>query len=121
MDDDPITTDPNHYRVLWENPRVRVLEYSDMPGEATHPHRHPDSVMVTLTGFDRRLTVGEAVRDVSLPPFLAAWLPAQEHHGENVGTTETRVIFIELKEPTGQPTVDGDPPLGPVGPVTTDR
>ena len=37
MDDDPTTTDPNHYRVLWENPRVRVLEYSDMPGRPPTP------------------------------------------------------------------------------------
>ena len=121
MDDDPTTTDPNHYRVLWENPRVRVLEYSDSPGESTHTHRHPDSVMVTLTGFDRRLTVGPTVRDVSLPPFLATWLPAQAHRGENVGSTETKVIFIELKESSGQPTIDGAAPIGPVGEFDADR
>ena len=28
----------------------------------------------------------------------AAWLPAQTHVGENVGTTETHVIFVELKD-----------------------
>lgn len=26
------------------------------------------------------------------------WLPAQEHHGENVGDTPTHVIFVEMKE-----------------------
>jgi beta-alanine degradation protein BauB len=27
------------------------------------------------------------------------WLPTQEHSGENIGETETHVIFVELKEP----------------------
>jgi len=27
------------------------------------------------------------------------WLPAQTHLGENTGTSDTHVIFVELKEP----------------------
>jgi hypothetical protein len=42
---DPIVTDPEHYRVIFENERVRVLEYTDVPGDSTHVHEHPDSVM----------------------------------------------------------------------------
>jgi hypothetical protein len=43
--EDPTRTDPEKYKVIFENDRVRVLEYRDEPGEATRPHRHPDSVM----------------------------------------------------------------------------
>ena len=28
------------------------------------------------------------------------WLDAQEHKGENIGATESRSIFVELKEPS---------------------
>ena len=43
---------------------------------------------------------------------LAAWLPAQEHHGENIGETATHVIFVELKE--GATPADASAvPLGP--------
>jgi hypothetical protein len=42
---DPVHTDPSLYRVVFENERVRVLEYRDVPGVRTHPHAHPDSVM----------------------------------------------------------------------------
>ena len=28
----------------------------------------------------------------------ANWLPAQRHHGENIGDTDTHVIFVELED-----------------------
>ena len=99
MAHDPTVTDPNLYRLVFENDRVRVLEYHDRPGDRTHPHRHPDSVMVTLTSFSRRLLGDGQPADVDLPAGLVRWLDAQEHAGENIGTTDTRVIFVELKEP----------------------
>lgn len=97
---DPTATNPDLYRVIMENERVRVLEYRDRPGDRTTPHGHPDSVMVTLSAFKRRLIDGERSTDVELTEGLVRWLPAQEHAGENIGETETHVIFVELKEPS---------------------
>jgi len=96
---DPATTNPDHYKVVFENDRVRVLEYTDVPGDRTTPHQHPDSVMYTLSTFRRRLVSGDAQREVELSAGTVGWLPAQEHHGENIGETPTHVIFVELKEP----------------------
>lgn len=96
---DPVETDPELYHVLFENERVRVLEYLDHPGDATSPHSHPDSVMVTLSGFQRRLRSGDSEVEVELPAFQARWLDAQEHSGTNIGETDTHTIFVELKEP----------------------
>lgn len=111
IDDDPISTDPAHYRVLWENEFVRVLEYTDTPGVQTTPHRHPNSVMVTLSAFDRRLAAGDREVDVSLPAGQAVWLPAQRHSGHNTGTSPTHAIFVELKgDAAGQPS---DTAVGP--------
>jgi hypothetical protein len=97
---DPTLTDPDKYKVIFENERVRVLEYRDEPGEQTSPHEHPDSVMYTLSSFDRRL-VGAAgeIRDVTLAPGEVRWLDAQTHSGYNTGDTPTHVLFVELKEP----------------------
>jgi len=39
---DPINTDPDKYKVIFENDRVRVLDYRDTPGAKTKPHRHPN-------------------------------------------------------------------------------
>ena len=72
---------PTLYHLLFENDRVRVLEYRDRPGDATHPHAHPDSVMVTLTSFRRRLWSGGKEVELELAPFQARWVGAQEHSG----------------------------------------
>lgn len=108
---DPTATDPDKYRVVFENERVRVLEYRDEPGARTQPHEHPDSVMITLSEFDRRLigASGES-REVTLEPAQVRWLDAQTHSGENTGATPTHVVFVELKEPAP---VRGDGRLGP--------
>ena len=108
---DPVETNPELYHVLFENERVRVLEYVDRPGDATTPHSHPDSVMVTLSSFGRRLSSGGHEVEVEIPAFEARWLDAQEHSGTNIGDTDTHTIFVELKEPP--PAASGTPTLGP--------
>jgi hypothetical protein len=109
---DPVASNPEHYKVVFENERVRVLEYSDQPGDKTTPHRHPDSIMYTLSTFRRRLVTGDATREVELEAGSVGWLPAQEHHGENVGNTPTNVLFVELKDSAGPP-IAGVGGLGP--------
>src|SRR3954447_13073516 len=112
MSDDPTRTDPDLYTVVFENDRVRVLEYRDSPGARTQVHRHPDSVMVTLTSFRRRVSSGGREVEVELPAGQARWVGAQEHRGENIGPTDTHSIFVELKEPATTPAGD-QPVLGP--------
>jgi hypothetical protein len=119
---DPTVTDPQLYRVVFENDRVRVLEYRDRPGDRTHVHGHPDSVMCTLSSFRRRVSAGDRQVDVAFGPGEVRWLAAQEHLGENTGTTDTHSIFIELKEPAhataGSPAATDGPSTGetPLGP-----
>jgi quercetin dioxygenase-like cupin family protein len=116
MDQDPTTTNPGLYKLIFENERIRVLEYKDKPGDKTTPHRHPDSVMYTLSTFKRRVAAGARQVDVELQAGQVRWVGAQEHSGENIGDTDTHTIFVELKEPpvSGSPT-----PGSPLGPSTT--
>lgn len=95
---DPTETNPDQYKVIFENDRVRVLEYNDEPGTITNRHAHPDSVMYTLSSFRRRLVQGAMQREVELTAGAVIWLPAQQHHGENIGETPTHAIFVELKD-----------------------
>ena len=39
---DPTHTDPDTYKVVFENDQVRVLEYRDTPGAKTKLHQHPN-------------------------------------------------------------------------------
>jgi hypothetical protein len=110
---DPTVSDPDKYKVVFENERVRVLEYRDKPGDRTSPHHHPDSVMYTLSSFERRLVHGDREADVQMPAGRTGWLSAQEHAGENIGTTDTHVLFVELKEPATVGSGAAAPELGP--------
>lgn len=113
---DPALSNPRHYKVVFENDRVRVLEYTDEPGDQTTPHQHPDSVMYTLSAFRRRLIAGDTTRDVTLDAGTVGWLPAQTHRGENIGETPTHAIFVELKEaPAHTEQTDGET-QGALGP-----
>jgi hypothetical protein len=109
---DPTVTDPDLYRVVFENDRVRVLEYQDLPGDRTHPHTHPDSVMYTLGSFTRRLRSGDREVELQLESGQVRWLVAQEHAGENIGETPSHALFIELKEAARIPA--NEQALGPV-------
>ena len=110
MDLDPAVSNAQFYKVVFENDRVRVLEYTDSPGDRTTPHAHPDSVMYTLSSFRRRLHQGDQHRDVEIAAGTTGWLPAQQHAGENIGDTPTHVLFVELKD---GPAGDGGTALGP--------
>ena len=95
---DPVVTDGDKYRVVLENERVRVLEYHDAPGQRTSPHYHPDYVLCSLSAFKRKFVLSEgreAVREVH--PGDVTFGKAQSHIGENVGSSDTYVLIVELK------------------------
>ncbi len=95
---DPVITDGDKYKVILENDRVRVLEYRDSPGQRTSPHHHPDYVLCALGTFKRKFVFadgGEAIRDVRTGEV--AWGKAHSHIGENVGSSDTYVLIVELK------------------------
>ena len=97
---DAVETDPDKYKVIFENDRVRVFDYTDKPGDKTKMHHHPDSVVYMLGSFKRRLTLDNGKSMVVEPKGgEIAWNDEQLHIGENVGDTNTHVLIVELKEP----------------------
>lgn len=98
---DPLETDPDKYKVIFENERVRVFEYSDKPGDKTKLHHHKDFVLYALEPFKRRITLDDGktiVREFEGGEIL--WSDEQSHIGENIGGTNTHVLIVELKEST---------------------
>ncbi len=96
---DPVATDGDKYRVLLENERVRVLAYTDRPGDRTHAHQHPAFVLYALAPFKRKLVMAdgtERVREFQAGDVL--YSGGESHVGVNVGETPTSVIIVELKD-----------------------
>jgi quercetin dioxygenase-like cupin family protein len=95
---DPAQTDGDKYKVLLDNEQVRVLEYSDLPGQRTHEHRHPAFVVYALAPLKRQLRLADGrvlTREFKAGDVL--YSPGETHIGENVGTTATRVLMVEIK------------------------
>jgi beta-alanine degradation protein BauB len=57
--------------------------------------------------------VCRAGTSTAVDDFTARPLAAQTHAGENIGETETHVIFVELKQPPSGEKDAGEAPLGP--------
>jgi len=95
---DPAGSDGDKYKVVLENEEVRVLEYKDLPGEKTHQHLHPKFVVVAVQPFKRRLTLGDGrVLNREFKAGDVLYSNGETHVGENIGSTPTHVIMIEMK------------------------
>jgi len=95
---DPVKVDPAHYKVLLDNPSVRVLKI-DMPvGAKSVMHAHPDAMLVVLSSGKARFTMPDGkTQDQELAKDTAAYTPAFSHLPANVGTTPVDAILVEFK------------------------
>jgi hypothetical protein len=95
---DAVFTDGDKYTVLLENDKVRVLDYHDKPGDKTHLHHHDAFTLYALSAFKRRVTLPDGqVFLREFKPGDVMWSEAQSHTGENIGSTPTHVILVEIK------------------------
>lgn len=61
-------------------------------------HEHPAFVVYALTAFERRLTLPDGkVLNRKFIPGQVLFSDPQAHMGENVGTTPTHIVMVELK------------------------
>lgn len=104
---DATRTEPRSYKVLFENDKVRVLEYVSRPGIGvcgTGRHSHPDHVTVTLTPAKVKLTTADGKGQInSIPAGSAFWEPASTHSAENIGGSGSRMVLVEIKDKDWKP------------------
>ena len=90
---------PENYKLMIDNPFVRVLEARIPPGTEEKPHRHLKGVSVCLTEYtleSRTLPDGQWVRN-ERKVGTTYWSDASLHQVRNVGKTQSHTIRIELK------------------------
>ena len=98
-DDDVLKVIPENYKLIIDNPFVRVLEARIPAGTEEKPHRHLKGVSVCLTEYtleSRTLPGGQWVRN-ERKAGTTYWSDASLHQVRNVGKTESHTIRIELK------------------------
>jgi quercetin dioxygenase-like cupin family protein len=95
---DPVKVDPKHYKVDFENARVRVLHVQYGPHEKSVMHTHPGTVAVFLTDGDFRFNLpnGKST-ETHAKVGQAQWNEAGTHLPENLSDKPFEVILVELK------------------------
>ena len=95
---DPITSNPKVYHLVFENDTVRVLHVSVPPGGKTVIHEHPDNAVVVLKAGKIKFTGEDGKsQEVDMKAGDAMWSPAGKHRGENTGTGPIDAVIVELK------------------------
>ena len=105
--DGPVAA-PEHHKVIFENDRVRVVDFRVKPGDTVplHTHRWPTvNYVIALSEFlsyDRNGNLkhdsrsGETVQREGSVFYLPALPPL--HSVENIGDGEIRGVAVELKD-----------------------
>ena len=95
---DPVEVNPGKYTVIFENDRVRLLEYRDKPGDVSVTHEHPDHLVYSLSAWEREFTQsdGTTMKGQSKAGDVF-WAPAGKHAAKNIGSTSTHALIFELK------------------------
>jgi hypothetical protein len=100
MAQDPVKVAPHNYKVVFENERVRVLETRVKPGEKTPTHSHPASVIYSFGSSRSKFSFADApAMERESKPGEVRWADPVTHAEENIGTTESHALIVELKEP----------------------
>ena len=104
---DAAKVDPRNYRVVFENDKVRVLDYASQPGTGVcgvGKHWHPAHVTVQLTPIKVRVTEdGGPPKVVDVPAGAVFWENAVTHTTENMGGGGARAYIIEIKDAKWKP------------------
>jgi beta-alanine degradation protein BauB len=95
---DPITSNPKVYHLVFENDTVRVLHVIVPPGGKTVIHEHPDNAVVVLKAGKMKFTGEDGKsQEVEMKAGDGMWSPAGKHRGENTGTGPIEAVIVELK------------------------
>ena len=101
-DQDVLKVIPENYKLIIDNPFVRVLEAHIPAGTEEKPHRHLKGVSVCLTEYtleSRILNNGQWSNWTRNDRKIGTtyWSDASLHQVRNVGMTDSHTIRIELK------------------------
>ncbi|MEE9173997.1 MAG: cytoplasmic protein [Thermoplasmata archaeon] len=96
---DPVDVDPEHYKVEFENDRVRALRISYGPKEKSGVmHDHPDAIGVFLSDVHGKFTFPDGTtKEITGKAGEAAWFPAVTHLPENLSDEPIDMLVFELK------------------------
>ena len=114
---DPTTVDADHYKVEFDNDRVRALRVTYGGGEESVMHYHPEHVAVFLSDQHFEFTLPDGTtQEIEAEKGEMIMAPAGQHVPRNLQDEPAEVAVFELK-PTSP---DAAPAGGETGPDVTE-
>jgi quercetin dioxygenase-like cupin family protein len=98
---DPVKVSPDHFTVLLENERVRVLDFHSRAGVKIPMHSHPAYVSYSISGAGKTKFTSKdgKVTEPEAKTGQATWHEPETHASEYQGTGEAHVLLVEMKGP----------------------
>ena len=95
---DAAKVNAKYITVKIDNPRVCVFESILKPGEKEVLHSHPASIVYVIEGGKfRNHTADGTVTEGELKTGDVQYREPLTHWAENIGTTTSRLVIVELK------------------------
>ena len=95
---DATKVDAKHYKVEFENSRVRILRIKYGPHEKSVMHSHPDSIAIFQSDGKVKFTYpGGKTEEREMKAGQTLFTPAVRHLPENLTDGDMEVILVELK------------------------
>ena len=102
---DAVKVDPKHYKVEFENDKIRVLRVNYGPHEKSVMHSHPETLAVFLTDGQAKFNMPDGTTvDAPVKAGSIQHEAATKHLPENVGDAPFEVIVVEIKQKTAPKT-----------------
>jgi len=96
--EDSVAVDPKHYKVEFQNDRVRVLRIKYGPGEKSVMHAHPANVAVFLNDGQAKMTLPDGKANATdMKAGQVLWSGKEKHLPENSGSKPFELVLVELR------------------------
>ena len=96
---DILTIDPKHYRLEFENEKVRALRVTLGPDETVPMHDAAAALLVCLTECHLRFTPPSGrVQDVHMEAGQTRWIWDDDRSEKNLSTHKLEMLVIEVKK-----------------------
>src|SRR4030095_13254887 len=101
---DATKVDSKHYKVEFENARVRIVRVHYGPHEKSVMHSHPDGVAIFQSdGRGKSAFPDGKTEERDMKAGTTLYTPAIRHLPENLTDNDMEVILVELKAPKRKP------------------
>jgi quercetin dioxygenase-like cupin family protein len=95
---DPIDAAAEHYKLLQDGQRARMIEMRLPPGARDNEHSHPNEFVYFIKGSKAVIRVDGDAMELDIPDGMVMEHEPWTHSVENIGDREIVAIIFELKD-----------------------